>query len=129
MTTILIIDDDRDLRAMMRRVLEGDGYTVHEAENGVVGIDLIDAVRPDLVFLDVSMPMMSGPQVLAELAHRPNARAFRIVAMSGRRGSVSPTQCFLLKPISATLLTAVVRDFCGAASRSPAQTKQTARQI
>jgi two-component system chemotaxis response regulator CheY len=113
MKTILIVDDDADLRTMMRRVLEGEGYRVREAEDGFVGIDLIDELEPDLVLLDVSMPLMSGSDVLASLARRKGGRVPKVITMSGRRSAVSPTKCFLLKPVSATLLTAVVRDFCG----------------
>ena len=114
MKKILIIDDNSELRAMMRLTLEGDGYEVHEAENGFVGIDLIDTLLPDLVFLDVSMPVMTGPQLIVELAHRTKTHSFEIITMSGRRiAGCSPTKWFLLKPVSATLLKAVVRDFCG----------------
>ena len=127
MARILIIDDDRDLRTVMRVVLEGEGHTVHEGENGVDGIGLIDALRPDIVFLDLSMPVMSGAELLAELTRRSDQRTVRIVAMSGRRTPVAPTQTFLLKPISATLLTAVVRDLCGGASRPPSGPKHSIR--
>jgi DNA-binding response OmpR family regulator len=122
MKTILIIDDDGDLRAMMRRVLEGEGYAVREAGDGFAGIDLIDELEPDLVLLDVSMPLMSGPDVLAELARRNNGFVAKVITMSGRRSTVAPTKCFLLKPVSATLLTAVVRDFCGRA-QTPAPSR------
>ena len=50
--------------------------TVHEAENGVAGINPIDTVRPDLVFLDVSMPVMTGPQFVEELARRRDSHSF-----------------------------------------------------
>ena len=114
MKKILIIDDNSDLRTMMRLVIEGDGYEVHEAENGFVGIHLIETVQPDLVLLDVSMPVMTGPELIVELARRAGTRSFGIITMSGRRiAGDSPTKWFLLKPVSATLLKAVVHDFCG----------------
>jgi CheY-like chemotaxis protein len=117
MKKILIIDDDSELRTLMRLVIEGDGYEVHEAENGSVGIHLIETVQPDLVLLDVSMPVMTGPDLMVELARRPGKPSFGIITMSGRRlPGRSPTKWFLLKPVSATLLNAVVRDFCGRAS-------------
>jgi DNA-binding response OmpR family regulator len=121
MKKILIIDDSSELRALMRLTLEGEGYEVHEAENGIVGIDLIDTVRPDLVLLDVSMPVMTGPQLIVELARRAKTHSFEIITMSGRRiAGHSPTKWFLLKPVSASLLKAVVRDFCGRSAAAAA---------
>jgi DNA-binding NtrC family response regulator len=114
MKTIIIIDDDSELRATMRLVLERDGHTVHEAENGVAGINLIDTVRPDLVFLDVSMPVMTGPQLVEELARRHDSHPFGIITMSGHHNARrAVTKWFLLKPVRPSLLSAVVRDFCG----------------
>jgi len=75
--TILIIDDEPAVRNVTRTLLERAGYTVLTAAGGVEGIALFDreAAGIDLVVLDLTMPHMSGKQVLAELTRiRPDIR-------------------------------------------------------
>ena len=57
---VLIIDDERTQRIILREALEQDGYAVAEAENGLAGLEEFDRVRPDIVLLDVRMPVMDG---------------------------------------------------------------------
>ncbi len=60
---ILVIDDDHDVRAFLAVALEGLGYSVHEAEDGVSGLQKVDQVSPDLLLLDYAMPNMNGADV------------------------------------------------------------------
>lgn len=113
MARILIIDDDRDAREMVRMVLEQAGHFVIEAENGQDGLDMLERVRPDLVLLDVQMPVMSGSVFVAELARRGEVRPFEVITMSGHVDARhAPARWFLAKPIETSLLLAVVADFC-----------------
>ena len=57
---ILLVDDDRQNSEFLRKFLEVEGYEVSYAENGRVGWELFSAIRPDLVLLDVNMPVMNG---------------------------------------------------------------------
>ena len=57
---ILLVDDDRQNSEFLRTFLEVEGYEVSYAENGRVGWELFSAIRPDLVLLDVNMPVMNG---------------------------------------------------------------------
>ena len=66
MEKILIIEDDEDIREGVRILLEGEGYSVLEAENGRKGLELL-AEEPDLVILDVMMPGMSGLKTCEEI--------------------------------------------------------------
>lgn len=66
MSRILIIDDEKSIRNTMREVLEYEGYTIEEAENGVEGIELIRNKSYDAIFLDIKMPKMDGMEVLEE---------------------------------------------------------------
>ena len=61
---ILVIEDDRDLRRNMQRLLEGEGYIVVLAENGLVALDHLQNTTefPDLILLDLMMPIMDGFQ-------------------------------------------------------------------
>ena len=66
MEKILIIEDDEDIREGVRILLEGEGYSVVEAENGRKGLELLGE-EPDLVILDVMMPGMSGLKTCEEI--------------------------------------------------------------
>ncbi len=66
MEKILIVEDDADIREGVRILLEGEGYSVSEAENGRKGVELLKE-EPDLVILDVMMPGMSGLKTCEEI--------------------------------------------------------------
>ena len=61
---VLVIDDEKDIRTALRRVLEYEGYTVFEAETGQAGLDRIAEGDLDAVLLDIKMPGMDGMEVL-----------------------------------------------------------------
>ena len=78
---ILVIDDDIQIRMMLREVLEDSGFEVFDAENGEVGISLYKANKPDLVVTDMIMPEKEGIGTLMELiAYDPDLKA---IAISG----------------------------------------------
>lgn len=80
MSRILIVDDDEQLRTMLRMVLQGAGYEVLEARDGrLIGKALEE--HPDLIVTDVLMPGTDGFEVIREL--RRNDPSVRIIAMSG----------------------------------------------
>jgi len=62
--TILIIDDDREIAAMLQGVLQANGYKIEMANNGIDGQRMIESVKPDLVITDMMMPRMGGFPVL-----------------------------------------------------------------
>jgi len=66
--TILVVDDERDIRYTLRALLVGRGYEVEEAEDGRVALDKINSRDFDLVVLDLMMPNMSGYEVVRELS-------------------------------------------------------------
>jgi CheY-like chemotaxis protein len=81
---VLVVDDDEGTRALMRGVLERDGWTVAEAENGRVALEMTARERPSLVLLDLRMPVMDGFEVVAELRRRPESARVPIVVMTAR---------------------------------------------
>jgi two-component system chemotaxis response regulator CheY len=126
---VLVIDDNADFREMVRLALEGAGYTVLEAADGLRGLSMIDHVEPDLVLLDVNMPNMSGPEFVEEICRRGERRPFGIVAMSGTTDAMSsPTKWFLAKPVDLDLLLGVVADFCGRRGVSPLWVREQQRE-
>jgi CheY-like chemotaxis protein len=69
--SVLVVDDDADVRNLLRRSLEQDGMSVREATNGAEALELVMADPPDLVLLDLMMPVMDGFEFLRRL---PEAR-------------------------------------------------------
>ena len=65
---VLIVEDEKDTRELLRRGLEKDGWTIDEAENGLVALARLNEVTPDMVLLDLKMPQMDGFDFLTELA-------------------------------------------------------------
>lgn len=84
--TVLLIDDDPDLRSMLRRTLVRSGYAVQEAENGREGLKVLALSPVDVVVTDIIMPDMEGIELILEL--RRSRPELPIVAMSagGRIG-------------------------------------------
>lgn len=65
--SVLVIDDEVQIRKLLRVALEGSGYTVHEAENGSLGLHSVALLRPDVILLDLGLPDMNGLTVLKRL--------------------------------------------------------------
>lgn len=81
MNKILIIDDDPNIRELLRDVLEGAGHTVIEAKNGNAGIESAQQDQPDLVIVDILMPEKEGLETISEI--KKNLKNARILAISG----------------------------------------------
>ena len=67
---ILVVDDDNDVRAMIKRALQELGYPVLEANDGPTALALFDEQKPSLVILDYMMPGMDGAEVARQIASR-----------------------------------------------------------
>jgi CheY-like chemotaxis protein len=79
--TVLLVDDDDNLREMLKRVLTGVGYEVHEAHNGKEASLVYLQQQPDLVITDIVMPDAEGLGFISEV--RQNSRKVKIIAISG----------------------------------------------
>jgi DNA-binding response OmpR family regulator len=79
---IAIIEDDAAISAMYSAKLNAAGYEVKGAENGQVGLELIKDFRPDIVLLDLMMPVMNGLEVLQKLKDEPEFTRAKIVVLS-----------------------------------------------
>ena len=78
---ILIVDDEANIRLMLKTTLESEGYVVREASNGQEALDAISVERPELVLLDLSMPVMDGMAVLEQLHDESADERLRVVAV------------------------------------------------
>lgn len=79
---VLVIDDDPDIREIVRVNLEGAGYRVRLAADGQEGLDAIQAERPDAIVLDVLMPTLDGWEVLDRLVRDPETAGMPIVMLT-----------------------------------------------
>ena len=84
MKRVLIVEDQPDIRKLIRMTLEFEDYEIHEAADGAFGLSLARATLPDIVLLDVMMPGMSGPQVLQALRQRDTTRGLPVVFMTAK---------------------------------------------
>lgn len=87
MYTILIVDDDQQIRNMLRMTLEREGYQVVEAADGVKAVTAVKAQEIDLVITDIVMPEKEGIELIMELKSMDEER--RIIAISGG-GRINP---------------------------------------
>ena len=115
MASIMIADDSGYTRRTHRRILESDGYTVHEAASGMAAIESFFVHRPDLVLLDLTMEDMSGLDVLARLREMDAAARVIVVSADVQRSTAklvaeAGALRFLGKPVSPESLLGTVRD-------------------
>jgi CheY-like chemotaxis protein len=81
---VLVVDDDAELRALLRRMLEPAGYRVVEADNGRAALDRLRDVTPSVVLLDLMMPEMDGFEFVAEFRRHEPWRAIPIVVITAK---------------------------------------------
>ena len=81
-TTVLLVEDTEDNRFMMRRLLEMSGYEVIEATNGEEAVRKAEAETPDLILMDLSLPMIDGLAATRLIRKLPNLRKTPIIAVS-----------------------------------------------
>lgn len=89
---ILIVDDEALVRRSLSRALKSKGYDVMEAVNGTEGLQSWKTWHPDLVFLDVLMPGLTGPEVLKEIGATGNAKVILMSAFSGEHNMQTAQQ-------------------------------------
>jgi two-component system chemotaxis response regulator CheY len=82
MPQILVVEDDDAIRGLVSEVLRDDGYDVREASNGVEALDRLREERPDLIVLDLMMPVMDGWAFVEECRRKPYCDGVPIVVTS-----------------------------------------------
>jgi len=89
MLSVLIIDDEEDIRSILRYSLEKEGYLVHDAANGKDGLLKVDENRPDIIILDVMMPDMDGIEVCENIRRKPENNEMIICMLTARNEDYS----------------------------------------
>lgn len=79
---IAIIEDDQAISQMYRIKFEAEGYMVETAENGKLGLELCEKMRPEIILLDLMMPEMTGDQMLAKLRKTTWGKNIKVVILT-----------------------------------------------
>ena len=117
---ILVVEDQEDLRAILRDLLSASGYDVLEAVNGGEGVDKARAERPDLILMDIQMPVLDGYQATRAIKAEAALAATPIIAVSsfamkGDEEKARGSGCddYVTKPYSPMALLRLVRGYLG----------------
>ena len=117
---ILIVEDQEDLRAILRDLLTASGYEVIEAVDGGQGVAKAQSDRPDLILMDIQMPVLDGYQATRTIKAEPLLAATPIIAVSsfamkGDEEKVRAAGCdgYVTKPYSPMALLRLIRGYLG----------------
>lgn len=112
---ILLVDDDQDLAELLSYVISRSGASVRAVTSAREALSLLSEWTPDIVLLDVGMPMMDGYELLAEIRRRPRMQDIPAVAVTGQTHSLDRERAFeagfdvhVAKPVDLTILIDVV---------------------
>lgn len=122
MATILVVDDDEQIRLFLTEVLERAGHQIVNCASGADALDMASDVQPDLIILDVMMPMIDGFQVLWHLYSNMATRHIPSIVLTSRTGEMNRHYGFSLgasdyidKPIELPRLISSVEHIISAA--------------
>jgi two-component system cell cycle response regulator DivK len=115
---ILVVEDQEDNRQILRDLLSSAGYEMSEAENGVEALAAVAKERPDLILMDIQLPIMDGYEATRRIKSDPKTRAIPIIvvtsyALSGDEAKAREVGCdaYVTKPYSPRALLAKIREF------------------
>ena len=120
--TVLVVDDDPDVRRVLTDAFESEGFFVMTAANGMQALHRTRDVMPDVIILDLSMPMMSGDAFLYAWRAGAETHSVPVVAISAAYPSLQPedlgVDAFFPKPFEIDLLMRHVKDLLAYRPRS-----------
>ena len=96
MVTILVIDDEADVRDVVGMLLTQAGYQTVGAEYGLSGYSKAQSEQPDLILLDLMMPVMDGFEVLRKLKGDPSTQTIPVIILTARIDAASERECMKL---------------------------------
>lgn len=112
---VLIVDDEPNIVTALEFLFRRSGYDVRLAANGAEALEQVDAYRPDVVLLDVMMPVKSGYEVCQKMRERPELAPIRIVMLSAKgseaeinKGLSLGADLYVTKPFSTQELVATI---------------------
>jgi type IV pilus assembly protein PilB len=111
--TVLLVEDEDQLRRVMKDLLQREGYNVAEARDGIQALDEVDRHAPDVIILDLNLPGIDGYSVLSQLRSRPATREIPVMVLTAKGDEDNEVRVFELgaddfvtKPFRARALTA-----------------------
>jgi two-component system cell cycle response regulator DivK len=114
---ILIIEDQEDNRAILRDLLSAAGYALIEADSGEIGVELAERERPDLILMDIQLPVIDGYEATRRIKSKAALNSIPIIAvtsyaLSGAEAKARAAGCdaYVAKPFSPRQLLAKVRE-------------------
>jgi len=114
---VLIADDEEDVKALVSMYLQSEGYRVLTAFDGLDAISIAERESPDIILLDVMMPVMSGFEVAQQLKANPVTKDIPIIMLSAasqadsiKRGIESGARDYIVKPFEPSKLEAMIRN-------------------
>lgn len=117
--SVLVVEDHSSVRALLRVILEGEGYRVVEASDGHEALEVAEARTPDLIMLDLMMPEFDGERVIDELQKKPDLAGIPVVVVTAReegldrvREKIGRTNVFM-KPFEQQELVDRVKELVG----------------
>jgi two-component system cell cycle response regulator DivK len=117
---ILVVEDQEDLRGVLRDLLTGSGYEVAEAADGRHGVAKAQSERPDFILMDIQLPIIDGYEATRQITADPSLNATPIIAVSsfamkGDEEMARASGCdhYMTKPYSPLQLLRIIRDFLG----------------
>lgn len=115
---ILVVEDQDDLRAILRDLLTGSGYTMIEAVDGGAGVEKARAERPDLILMDIQLPVLDGYEAMRRIRSAPDLQKTPIIAVSSfamkgdeEKARASGCDGYVTKPYSPMQLLRLIRSF------------------
>jgi two-component system, cell cycle response regulator DivK len=115
---ILIVEDQEDNRRILRDLLSSAGFALVEATTGEEGVRLAEINRPDLILMDVQMPVLDGHEATRRIKAQPELRGIPIIvitsyALSGddAKAKAAGADAYVAKPFSPRALLATIRQF------------------
>lgn len=117
MKRVLVVDDTKNIRILLTKCLELEGYTVLTASDGQEALELFKRDKFDLMFLDIKMPHLSGTEVLKKIREQGiNIPVIIITAYATIKNAVECTQmgavAYLQKPFTADKVRSVLKELC-----------------
>ena len=117
---ILVVEDQEDLRGVLRTLLTGSGYEMLEAVDGETGVARAKSDRPDLILMDIQMPVLDGYEATRRIKADPDLKGIPVIAVSsfamkGDEEKARAAGCdhYVTKPYSPMQLLRVIRGTLG----------------
>ena len=107
MANILVVDDEPIMRASIQRVLESKGHSISVAENGAIGVDMAKSGKPDLIVMDLNMPVMDGFGATRGIRNEPTNAGVKILVLTAENATANyesiyeaGADAYLSKPVN-----------------------------